>query len=239
MAKGGSWELCFRWIFTGKKKKATSPIKASLSGAVSRQGTGQNGLHAASCLVLPWNSPPVSSSQPASSRDTAIHPSPRPLPFSPPPLRGPGSLPASPPHPALGSPLWQPRSGYPSEQQRSSLQVEDPFPSLSLSLSASPLPAPPPEACRGLESCPLGGEGAGGAKLDSPLLPQPPRRSEPAGRRHAVPTQTSGCCPTAAVGPPLKGLCTWQVLTSTPTLLPSVSRTPPPPRPSFCSRRPS
>lgn len=30
--------------------------------------------------------------------------------------------------------------------------------------------------------------------------------SEPAGGRHAVPTQTSGCCPTAVVDPPLKDL---------------------------------
>ena len=79
MGKGGSWELSFRWIFAGKN--ATANYNLSLLGGVLRQGAGQNGP------VLPLSSDPISSSQPASSMDTAVCPCPWPLPSSPPPLK--------------------------------------------------------------------------------------------------------------------------------------------------------
>lgn len=158
--------------------------------------------------ILPLNNHPISSSQPVSSMDATAHPGPWLLPSPLPqgdlaPSQGPPS--ASCP----GSPLWQPkfRRAF-SEQQRFLCRRKIHFSSLYLRL-----PQPQRPAGRGLrEGCPPRVRGQQGL-ISSPSLLSV---EETAGRRAAVPTQTSGCCPTAVVGPPLKDL---EVFTFTLTLL--------------------
>ena len=130
--------------------------------------------------------------------------------------RAPGSLPGPPPLPARG-----PHYGSPSlDASLSSRDSSAGARSIFLSLF-TPLPTPTPEACRGPEGCPLRVGVGSRTCISSPSLLSV---SEPAGRRAAVPTQTSGCCPTAVVGPPLR---TWQVFTFTPTLLLPPQKGPP------------
>ena len=157
-----------------------------------RQGAGQNGS------ILPLNNHSISSSQPVSSMDATAHPGPWLLPFSSLPLKGTWLPPRTSSPSCPGSPLWQPKFRRLSEQQRFLCRRKIHFP-LSLYSSAHPNPRGLQRTRRLPTEC---GWAAG--------LPSAPPAScpwsETAGRRAAVPTQTSGCCPTAVVGSPLKDL---------------------------------